>query len=239
MATPGDTQTQDTRGCLYLENPQKQDHGLPEEGAHGLALPNPSRAAFLGGVSSGKTCCILNVVAQSHAWRPFDGGIFLMSPNNEAVRAGEYGIIDDITCLDSWPALAYWETKPGRKCLIVDDIGWGLSKRGSPSQFELADRTVGHISSHCSLTIMIAQQTHTMIPPNIRRLLSHLFLFPKRLDLSTVPQIAKTAMMDAKALRTCLSFCDQPHDFVVVENIIVPHRSRVRKNGWQNIHGQI
>ena len=42
MATPGDTQTQDTRGCLYLENPQKQDHGLPEEGAHGLALPNPS-----------------------------------------------------------------------------------------------------------------------------------------------------------------------------------------------------
>ena len=25
-----------------MENPQKQDHGLPEEGAHGLALPNPS-----------------------------------------------------------------------------------------------------------------------------------------------------------------------------------------------------
>ena len=67
-----------------------------------------------------------------------------MSPNNEAVRTGEYGIIDEITCLDHWPELKYWEERPGRKCLIVDDIGWGLSKRGSPSQFELADRTVGH-----------------------------------------------------------------------------------------------
>ena len=57
---------------------------------------------------------------------------------------------------DHWPELKYWEERPGRKCLIVDDIGWGLSKRGSPSQFELADRTVGHISSHNSLTILIA-----------------------------------------------------------------------------------
>ena len=29
----------------------------------GFVLPNPSRAAFIGGVSSGKTCCILNTVA--------------------------------------------------------------------------------------------------------------------------------------------------------------------------------
>ena len=110
-------QTQDPRGTLYLENPQKSDHGPPPEGCHGLVLPNPSRAAFIGGVSSGKTCCILNTVARCHAWKPFDGGIYLLSPNNEAVRDGEYGIIDDITCLDHWPELKYWEERPGRKCL--------------------------------------------------------------------------------------------------------------------------
>ena len=85
-----------------MENPQKSDHGPPPEGCHGLVLPNPSRAAFIGGGSSGKTCCILNTVARCHAWKPFDGGIYLMSPNNEAVRQGEYGIIDDITCFHTY-----------------------------------------------------------------------------------------------------------------------------------------
>ena len=45
-----DQQTQDPRGTLYLENPQKSDHGPPPEGCHGLVLPNPSRVAFIGGV---------------------------------------------------------------------------------------------------------------------------------------------------------------------------------------------
>ena len=38
---------------------------------------------------------------------------YLMSPNNEAVRDGEYKIIDEITCLEHWPELKYWD-KPGR-----------------------------------------------------------------------------------------------------------------------------
>ena len=50
-------------------------------------------------------------------------------------------------------------------------------------EYELADRICGHVSSHHQggLTIMIAQQTHTGIPPNIRRLMSHWFLFPRRI----------------------------------------------------------
>ena len=239
MATPGDTQTQDTRGCLYLENPQKQDHGTPEEGAHGLALPNPSRAAFLGAVSSGKTCCILNVVAQSHAWRPFDGGIFLMSPNNEAVRAGEYGILDEVTCLDSFPEVGYFAGRAGRSLLIIDDLSWALSKRGSPSQYELADRICGHVSSHHEggLSIFVAQQTHTGIPPNIRRLMSHWFLFPRRIAVDSIGHIAKSCMLEKATLRKCFDFCEGPYDFLLVENIPVEHRGRVRLNGWRGVKG--
>ena len=37
--TMSDQQTQDPRGTLYLENPQKSDHGPPPEGCHG----GPSR----------------------------------------------------------------------------------------------------------------------------------------------------------------------------------------------------
>ena len=34
-----------------------------------------------------------------------------------------------LTCImdqDHWPELKYWEERPGRKCLIVDDIGFIL-----------------------------------------------------------------------------------------------------------------
>jgi hypothetical protein len=40
----------DTRGVVPIENPQKSSHGTPPEGCHGLCLPNPCRAAYLGGV---------------------------------------------------------------------------------------------------------------------------------------------------------------------------------------------
>ena len=40
----------DTRGVVPIENPQKSTHGTPCEGCHGLCLPNPCRAAYLGGV---------------------------------------------------------------------------------------------------------------------------------------------------------------------------------------------
>ena len=69
--------------------------------------------------------------------------------------------------------------------MIIDDLSWGLSKKGAPSQWELADRICGHVSSHHEggLSIFVAQQTHTGIPPNIRRLMSHWFLFPRMLTV--------------------------------------------------------
>jgi hypothetical protein len=228
----------DIRGVVPIENPQKSSHGTPPEGCHGLCLPNPCRAAYLGGVSSGKTNCLICTLGQCHAWRPFKH-IYLMSPNNETVRKGEYGVLDDVTCLDHWPTLDYWESRPGRSALIVDDISWSLSKRGSPSQHELADRTCGHISSHHEggLSIFIAQQTHTGITPNIRRLISHWFLFPRRLSVDSIGHIARSCMLEKQTLRKILDFCDGPYDFMLIENIPVEHRSRARKNGWQNVKG--
>ena len=58
-----------------------------------------------------------------------------MSPNNETVRKGEYGVLDEVTCLDHWPTLDYFASRPGRSVLIVDDLAWNLSKKGSPSQY--------------------------------------------------------------------------------------------------------
>ena len=229
---------EDRRGTVYIENPQKDSHCSPPDGCHGLVLPNPSRVGYLGGVSSGKTCALLNTIGQCHAWKPFKH-VYLMSPNNETLRKGEYGVLDDVTCLDHWPTLDYFASRPGRSVLIVDDLAWNLSKKGSPSQYELADRICGHVSSHHhgGLTIMIAQQTHTGIPPNIRRLMSHWFLFPRRIAVDSVGAISRSCMLEKATLRKCLDFAEGPYDFLLIENIPVEHRSRVRLNGWRNIKG--
>ena len=92
----------DLRGAVYIENPQKASHCTPPEGCHGLVLPNPSRVAYLGGVSSGKTNALLCTVGQCHAWKPFKH-VYLTSPNNETMRKGEYSVLDDVTCLEHWP----------------------------------------------------------------------------------------------------------------------------------------
>ena len=109
----------------------------------------------------------------------------------------------------------------------------------SPSQYELADRICGHVSSHHEngLTIMVAQQTHTGIPPNIRRLMSHWFLFPRRIAIDSIGAIARSCMLEKATLKKCLDFCEGPYDFLLVENIPVEHRSRARLNGWRNVKG--
>ena len=44
-------------------------------------------------------------------------------------------------------------------------------------------------------------------------------------------------MLEKQTLRKILDFCDGPYDFMLIENIPVSHRSRARKNGWQNVKG--
>ena len=62
----------DSRGVVPLENPQKTSHCNPDEGCHGLVLPNPSRCAFISGVSSGKTNALLCTLGNCHAWKQFE-----------------------------------------------------------------------------------------------------------------------------------------------------------------------
>ena len=79
--------------------------------------------------------------------------------------------------------------------------------------------------------------SQTGIPPNIRRLMSHWFLFPRRIAVDSIGHIAKSCMLEKATLRKCLDFCEGPYDFQCVENIPVQHRARCRLNGWRGIKG--
>ena len=43
--------------------------------------------------------------------------------------------------------------------------------------------------------------------------------------------------LEKATLRKCFDFCEGPYDFLLVENIPVEHRGRVRLNGWRGVKG--
>ena len=67
------------------------------------------------------------------------------------VQQGEYGLVDT-EYLEQLPQLEYFKGRPGRACLIMDDIhlhSHSTAKKDSAaSQAELLERICGHMSTH-------------------------------------------------------------------------------------------
>ena len=82
-----------------------------------------------------------------------------------------------------------------------------------------------------------AASPRALVPPNIRRLISHWFLFPRRIAVDSIGHIAKSCMLEKATLRRCFDFCEGAYDFLLAENIPVEHRARVRLNGWRGVKG--
>jgi hypothetical protein len=92
-----------------------------------------------------------------------------MAPTKD-VQQGEYGLVDT-EYLDQLPQLEYFKQRPGRACLIMDDIHLHshstAKKDGAASQAELLERICGHMSTHHDggLSVFIAHKVWTGIPP--------------------------------------------------------------------------
>ena len=109
-------------------------------------------------------------------WKPWEH-IYLMAPT-EDVQQGEYGLVHT-TFLKELPQLEYFKQRPGRSCLIMDDIHLHshstAKKDGAASQAELLERICGHMSTHHDggLSVFIALQVWTGIPPKVRMLVGY------------------------------------------------------------------
>ena len=234
----------DDRGATPIRNPQKRHVSHPSKDDHGLCLATGFCAAYLGSVSSGKTTTLLSCAARNHArWR-YDN-VWLMHPDAQNAIEGEYGLCKGpdglgIKILDHWPAIEWWEkNSPGRTALICDDLSWELSRKGTPSQYALAERTLAYMRSHKegSMDIYIGQQQIYGIPAPFRKLVSTWFIFPRRTSPSTYHAIAAATMLDKKTLERCLSFVENDFGFLLVDNLGSPDRARVRVNGWRAVRG--
>jgi len=226
---------------ILVDNPMKAKHAKPDpDTAHGLCLANPCRVLVIGGCGASKTTTVLNSIARGAMWKPWDGGIYLMAPTKD-VQQGEYGLVDT-TFLEQLPQLDYFKQRPGRACLIMDDIHLHsqstAKKDGSASQAELLERICGHMSTHHDggLSVFICHQVWTGIPPKVRKLASHFILFPQRIAKDSVGHIARGCMLTKRQLETCFDMCSSAYDFLLITNE-PDGRARVRINGVDSVPG--
>lgn len=70
-------------------------------------------------------------------------------------------------------------------------------KDGAAFQAELLERICGHMSTHHDggLSVFIAHQVWTGIPPKVRKLASHIILYPQRIAKDSVGHIARGCLL--------------------------------------------
>ena len=227
----------DDGGVIPVENPMKKDHATPPVDAAGLVLANPCRVLLAGGCGAGKSQMILGLLARGAMWKPWDH-IYLMAPT-EDVQKQEYGLVDT-TYLKEFPPLDYFKDRPGRSALILDDVHlFELSTKGSPSQKELCNRICGHLSTHHpgGLSIFIANQVWTAIPPSLRKLMSHIVLFPNRIARDSIGHIARGCMLTKRELERCCDMCTGDSYASLLITNEPDGRARVRINGVDPVPG--
>ena len=214
-------------GVVGYANPQKKDHRPPADPSDPLSLPSPARVLLTGGVSSGKSTLIGNLLSKNHPW----DHLFLMHANPDAA---EWSLVKWTKKFEEFPPHKFWDEYKGKKLgLVIDDVDlMSLSTKGNPSQKSLAKSTVAYCSSHHNLTVFISQQSFTNnVPVQLRRLCSH-YIFWTPPNRSDIGYMARGSQMDKKQLEAALSLLQGQHDFIMVENDAMGvKRPRVTLNG--------
>ena len=111
-------------------------------------------------------------------------------------------------------------------------------KDGAASQAELLERICGHMSTHHDggLSVFIAHQVWTGIPPKVRKLASHIILYPQRIAKDSVGHIARGCLLSKGQLEALFNMCTGPYDFILITNE-PDGRARVRLSGVTPVAG--
>jgi hypothetical protein len=86
------------------------------------------------------------------------------------------------------------------------------------------------------MDVYIGQQQIYGIPPQIRKLLSTWFIFPRRTSPTTHNALAQACMLDRATLKRLLDFVEGDYGFLMINNL-ADGRPRARVNAWRAING--
>lgn len=212
---------------VVLKNNEKEGkHESWDNERDMLNIPHPFRLLLTGGVNSGKTLTVKNIIVRI---APVFQKIYLLHCGGSFTT--EYDEIDHV-CLDSIPTASDPRFNGKEKALlIVEDKAFEHSSKQEKHDI---NRLFGYMSTHRNLSIIMTSQNFFDVPVCVRRM-SNFFIVWKVKDLDNLKTLGRRLGIPGKYIVPLMEryittytdsiwFDDTPH---------TPYP--IRLNGYQTI----
>ena len=205
--------------CKDKDFQEKYNEKTPQNLAHAF------RMIISGTCNSGKTTYILNVLLNQKP--PFDK-IYLMHPTGNTSK--DYELID-YELITEMPDMESWSNEL-KKIIIIDDVNYNMLNKADKYKM---DRTFGHNSSHCSLSIIYACQQIYQVPRSFRSMANIVVLYKIefRSFCDILQKLFSVDKHDAKKIREMLK---DKHDSMLFDKDLLGHPHFMRKNLFEPVN---
>lgn len=191
-----------------------------------LNIPHPARVLLLGGVNSGKTLTVKNILARAHP--PFRK-IYLYHCGGEWTT--EYDEID-YECIQTIPTPSDTRFDGEEKTLlIVEDKAFDNITREEKKDLS---RLFGYMSTHRNISIYMTSQNFFDVPAPIRRMANFFILWRVRDEdlLKTIGR--RVGLAGTQMIQLAKEHYNEYTDSLWFDN--TPHSPYpVRKNGYERV----
>lgn len=195
---------------LILPNKDKNFHESYEKGDDLLSFVHPFRMLLSGGVNSGKTNLILNILIRQRI--PFERIIIYHCDGN---FTKEYEDID-AEYTDSIPpptSMEYFGSKQ-KTCFIMEDIDY---KRLKKDQLSNLNRLLGFVSTHRNVSVLATSQTFFNVPPMMRRMTNIFVIWGNDSDQTYIDMFARKVGEKPEVIKQILSGFTNQYDFLLID----------------------
>ncbi len=211
---------------IHIPNKEKTFHEKWFDGRNKLNFPHPYRCLLLGGVNSGKTTIIQNIVMRT---QPVFQTIYLYHCGGGYCK--EYDEIDYIQ-INSIPEPDSELFNPKiKKLLIIEDKEYKYMKK---DELMRLDRVFGYVSTHRNLSVIATGQDFFNLPVPIRRM-SNIYILWKTKDLDSLKTISRKVGLKKEEIMSLMQdHLVKPRDSLWLDGTF-DSPFKVRINGFEVI----
>jgi hypothetical protein len=168
---------------VIIKNPDKKAHESYSKGDSPLRFPHPFRCCILGGVNSGKSLIVKNVIMAHQAKKPKFKQVIIIHGDPSTL---EYKDIEPTQIRSSIPEIDELD-RDIKKLLVFDDTGFSdLSKDDMRKISDLWR----HGSTHRNTSIILGHQAFFRVP-SIIRTCTNVFIVFKPRDLDSLACVGR------------------------------------------------